>query len=302
MAIARHSINLLNRSHRFFPFIVEAKRFPGLPIVPSLPPQHNSSRMFTTSSVLSKEQIEELQKNPFFDKYADKIAKLQKTNPEEFLSRLEAKGKQDAPAKPKDFFLPTTAKATGSASGSPQEKKLEKLMKLELLADKTPQEIETIWTQHFSTKDAVAAAIPRETYSVMEERFRQFNTFLFPLPRDQGYEFIVVQFLGREAHFSTLINYQAHKENAPECLSMVHYTELADEKGLVLMVGEYDKDVLSVGEARSLVVQTVLYYGLAREEDKKWAHLYRFTHITDEFNHLDLIAELELAGGFPAPA
>ena len=94
------------------------------------------------------------------------------------------------------------------------------------------------------SQDAVAAAIPRETYSVMEERFRQFNTFLFPLPRDQGYEFIVVQFLGREAHFSTLINYQAHKENAPECLSMVHYTELADEKGLVLMVGEYDKDVL----------------------------------------------------------
>ena len=28
--------------------------------------------------ILSKEQIEELQKNPYFDKYADKIAKLQK--------------------------------------------------------------------------------------------------------------------------------------------------------------------------------------------------------------------------------
>ncbi len=27
---------------------------------------------------MSKEQIEELQKNPYFDKYADKIAKLQK--------------------------------------------------------------------------------------------------------------------------------------------------------------------------------------------------------------------------------
>ena len=35
-------------------------------------------RMFTTSKILSKEQIEELQKNPYFDKYADKIAKLQK--------------------------------------------------------------------------------------------------------------------------------------------------------------------------------------------------------------------------------
>jgi hypothetical protein len=30
------------------------------------------------TSKLSQEQIDELKKNPFFDKYADKIAKLQK--------------------------------------------------------------------------------------------------------------------------------------------------------------------------------------------------------------------------------
>jgi ATP synthase F1 complex assembly factor 1 len=36
---------------------------------------------------------------------------------------------------------------------------------------------------------------------------------------------------------------QAHKENAPECLTVTHYTDLK-EKGLVLMRGEYNKDVL----------------------------------------------------------
>jgi ATP synthase F1 complex assembly factor 1 len=36
---------------------------------------------------------------------------------------------------------------------------------------------------------------------------------------------------------------QAHKENAPECLTMTHYVDLK-EKGLVLMHGEYNKDVL----------------------------------------------------------
>ena len=84
-----------------------------------------------------------------------------------------------------------------------------------------------------------------------QERFEEFNTFLFPLPRDQGYEFFVVQFLGKEAHFTSLINYQAHKENAPECLNMMHYTELADTKGVVLMVGEYDKDNLVRHEMQS---------------------------------------------------
>ena len=37
---------------------------------------------------------------------------------------------------------------------------------------------------------------------------------------------------------------QAHKENAPECLSLTHFTELLDDKGIVLMAGEYDKDSL----------------------------------------------------------
>ena len=67
---------------------------------------------------------------------------------------------------------------------------------------------------------------------------------MFPLPRKQGYEFVVVQFEGKEAHFTTLINFQAHTENAPECLTLIHYTDLAEEKGIVLMVGEYDVNVL----------------------------------------------------------
>lgn len=256
--------------------------------------------MFTTSKVLSKEQIEELQANPYFDKYAEKIAKLQKTNPEEFLSRIEAKSAKDKPAQPKDFSLPGAAKP--AVSSPLRQKELEKIMKVDLLADKTPEEIALIWNEHFASKDAVAAVIPLDTYKVMEERFKEFNTFLFPLPRDMGYEFVVVQFLGHEAHFSTLINYQAHKENAPECLSMVHYTELAETKGIILMVGEFDKDVISSGEARSLVVQAIQYYGVAKGEEKKLGHLKRFTYQTEEFNHLDLILELEINPGFTPAA
>jgi len=258
--------------------------------------------MLTTSKVLSKEQIEELQKNPYFDKYADKIAKLQKTNPEEFLSRLEAKSSKENPAKPTEFSLPGSAKPAAADHGMVKKKSLEKVMKVELLADKTAEEIAQIWTEHFSSKDAVAAVIPTDTYKVMQERFKEFNTFLFPLPRDMGYEFTVVQFLGDEAHFTTLINYQAHKENAPECLNMTHYTELAEEKGIVLMVGEFDKDVLSIGEARSLVVQAIQYYGVAVGADKKLGHLQRFTFKTEEFNHLDLILELEVNPGFTPAA
>lgn len=35
--------------------------------------------------------MEDLQSNPYYDKYAQKIAKLQKTSPEEFVQRIEKK-------------------------------------------------------------------------------------------------------------------------------------------------------------------------------------------------------------------
>ena len=42
---------------------------------------------------------------------------------------------------------------------------------------------------------------------------------------------------------SIIFSSQTHGENAPECLTLVYYTELAD-KDLVLMKGDYDKDIL----------------------------------------------------------
>lgn len=37
----------------------------------------------------SERAVEELKKNPYFEKYAGKIAALQQTSPEEFLERVE---------------------------------------------------------------------------------------------------------------------------------------------------------------------------------------------------------------------
>ena len=65
---------------------------------------------------------------------------------------------------------------------------------------------------------------------------------------------------GKEAHFTTLINYQAYKENAPECLTMVHYTDLLEKQGIVLMVGNFDKNFLTIQEARCLANMVEMYY------------------------------------------
>jgi ATP synthase F1 complex assembly factor 1 len=115
---------------------------------------------------MSKEQIDELQKNPFFDKYAEKIAKLQQTSPEEFLSRLAAQeeAKKPKPVKPRDFTLPSAPKAA-QAMDSSGEKTLDKVMKVELLADKSAEEIGVIWTEHWMHKVGNGQIKPKPTYS-----------------------------------------------------------------------------------------------------------------------------------------
>ena len=109
-----------------------------------------------------------------------------RTSPEEFVARVEAQAeaKKPQPVKPKDFSLPSEPKAL-KAMGASGEKTLDKVMKLELLEDKTADEVAAIWTEFWSHKDAVSAAIPSDVYKEMKERFDRFNTFLFPLPRDK---------------------------------------------------------------------------------------------------------------------
>ena len=83
---------------------------------------------------------------------------------------------------------------------------------------------------------------------------------------------------------------QAHRENAPECLGMVFYTELMETKGIVLMVGEFDNKVLDSKEAKYLADMLEIYY--CKPSDSKLALLDKFTNQPTLFSHMDLINEI----------
>ncbi|CAB4057181.1 ATPeAF1 [Lepeophtheirus salmonis] len=197
-----------------------------------------------------------------------------------FLKRLgttEKDNKLPSQVEEKDFSFPTRPKnMLGSEPLPIKEKKLESIMKTELLMNNTKEEI---------------TVIPVDVFNEMKLRFKEFKTFLFPLPRKEGYEFIVVQFSGNEAHFTTLINFQAYKENSPECLTMVHYPELAEDKGIVLMVGEFDKNILNIAEAQCLANQIEMYY--YRPSPSKIALMETFLKRPNEFKHSQLISEMD---------
>jgi len=243
------------------------------------------------------EEMDDLQKNPYYAKYADKISKLQNTSPQEFLTRLSKvedskKAEASGGSKERDFSMPTKPKSgLASQVSMKKEKKLDDVMKMELIKDKSTEEISSLWKAHFGAKECLCAVIPSDTFHHMKEVYDIHKTFLMPLPRKNGYEFFVVQFLGNEAHFTSLINFQAFNENAPECLTLVHYTDVSESKNIVLMQGEFDGNSLSLQEAQCLANQVEMYYCNPSESKKRL--LETFTFKPQEFKHQDLVDQLE---------
>lgn len=246
-----------------------------------------------------QEVMDDLQKNPYFDKYSSKIQKLQQTAPDEFSSKIDglvqkkqpAEGSKAAPAERAYSQLLNPKKQLSKSIQDQQQEPLEKIMKLELIQDKSADEIRSIWQEYHLNKDFISAVIPVEDFRKLQEKGRRYPIFLFPLPRSQGYEFIMCQFDKNIVHFTPLLYYQVHKENAPECLTIVHYTEMLDSKGIVLMRGEYDKNVINSKEAQCLANQLQMYY--SQENEEKTRLLDTFTNKPDEFKHAELVKDLE---------
>ncbi|XP_061400675.1 ATP synthase mitochondrial F1 complex assembly factor 1-like [Musca vetustissima] len=241
----------------------------------------------------AQEAVEKLkEKNPYFEKYADKIAKLQQTSPDEFLQRVDkvVNPIKEGKSQNRTYSELLHPKPKKEAAAEIPHKKLEDIMKIELLADKSADDIKHIWFEYHKTKDVLAATLTVEQYESLMKRAKEHPIFLLPLPRSEGFEFIMLQFASNTVHFTPLLAYQVHAENAPECLTLVHYTEMRD-KGIILMRGEYDSNVLNAQEAQCLANELQMFY--CKDDAAKQQLLEKFTKKPDEFKHMELIKEVE---------
>ena len=263
--------------------------------------------LFSTSNIREKENDLEdgLKKNPYYEKYSKKIDTITESATQEYLKHLSVDGQIGSDKN--NIMVNSSGELATNIDVSKHnllmspEKKLEKIIEINSLMDKTTEEISILWNAKHKDRNAVTAIIPSDIWETLSSRFLEHKTFLLPLPRNQGYEYFVVQFEGKEAHFTSLHNYQVYGENSPECLNLVYYTEILDDKDISLMLGEYDTNALTYGEASCLSVQLFLYYGV-NSETKKLAHLERFSYNTEDFSHFDLIAELENSKNIPLPS
>lgn len=91
---------------------------------------------------------------------------------------------------------------------SVEEKNLDSIFKTNLVKNKDSTEIQTIWEEYHKGKEVISATIPLKLYEMITDNMHQFPMFVFPLPRSQGYEFILSQVCGHTVHFTPLLAFQ----------------------------------------------------------------------------------------------
>lgn len=251
-----------------------------------------NTRSIMTSNFDFSKVKEELEKNPYFNNYAKKIKQFQKSDPEEFVKKLKA-----CEEKKKTLNIETRKVVYGdrkapNQSQVKQTKTLNEIMKIDMLEDKSKDEIVSIWHEFHKDKNVVYGTLTTTAYETLNKHSSKYGSFLLPLPRGKGYEFIMLQFENNEVHFTSLISYHTHKEDAPECLTLVYYSDLVDSKGIVLMKGEYDKNILSPIEAQFLVNLLHLYYG--ENDEKRIKLMDTFNYDPENFQYMNLITEMDL--------
>lgn len=114
------------------------------------------------------------------------------------------------------------------------------------------------------------------------------------MPRDTGLEFFFLQFQSHQCYITSLLEYKTKGEKARPFLTITHFPELADTKGIVLMRGEVNdnpKKMISAANAQFLAFAVQQFYSTNNPKTAKLVEI--FNKSPEEFNYQDLIKEME---------
>jgi ATP synthase F1 complex assembly factor 1 len=114
------------------------------------------------------------------------------------------------------------------------------------------------------------------------------------MPRDSGLEFFFLQFQSHQCNFTSLIEYKTKGEKARPFLTITHFPELAESKGIVLMKGDINdnpKKMLSASNAQFLAFALQQFY--SPDNPRKLKLVERFNDLPEEFDYQELIKEMD---------
>ncbi|KAI8059937.1 ATP11 protein-domain-containing protein, partial [Gilbertella persicaria] len=241
----------------------------------------------------------------FESKYADKIkdiAKKQGLTVEELKQKIKddalqkLKAAQPKPVQPKETAKKASASTIAAKSQLPYDSSaptLDKFVKLELLEQETPENIEKIWNAGHANKDCITAAIPSDVYNKLYERGQKYPMFVVPMPREEGVEFFFLQFNFNQCNFTSLLEYKTKGTEARPFLTLTHFTELQSSKGIVLMKGDINDDPRMITTANAQFLAFALQQFYVTGGPDKLKLVEKFHTSPGEFDFNELIKAVE---------
>lgn len=114
------------------------------------------------------------------------------------------------------------------------------------------------------------------------------------MPRDTGLEFFFLQFQSHQCNLTSLLEYKTKGEKARPFLTITHYPELAEKKGIVLMRGDINdnpKKMLTSSNAQFLAFALQRFY--STDDPQKLKLVKLFNTLPEKFDYQQLIKEME---------
>lgn len=164
-----------------------------------------------------------------------------------------------------------------------------------LLLNEKREDIISIWKKMFydiTGEKRISGEVKPSDYSILCEISRQYPIFILPLPRDDGFEFILLKFDNDTIFFTPLAEFQKSGEQSRPHIIINHYTELLESKELVLMSGEVTPDAVNMNAShvQTLAYVTFYFYVSGPKEVKEL--VYKFNKDPSAFNYSDVIDAL----------
>lgn len=172
--------------------------------------------------------------------------------------------------------------STGTLSFPGIARRLEDIVKLELLKDEEPARVSAIWDSYHDNKPALAGTrLDSSEYEQLWERACESPAFVFPIRRDGGHFMLYCQFAKAERMFvlTYLEEYRTNPQLAQSWASVHLFDELLDTKAIALIRAEVSPDRLTETEAEHLLLLIRRYYATS-SYDRVWT----FNHAERHFD------------------
>lgn len=195
-------------------------------------------------------------------------------------------------------------------------KTLDSFLNVEKIKDLSRQEVEFLWRAKWMGKDDTLCAVaPADVFAKMLSTAKANPAFVLPLPREMDSEekkgektegselhYIQWQFVGphtTHCMITSLAEYKLHKDFARPHTVVQFHSEMAEDKGLVLMHGHVEKDTnVSVQDSQLLLLNIQRFYGAVNDqtpiEKQRMRLLKDFTAGSPNFN-VELLISLAQA-------